>query len=750
MSDTLVLGNDDLIFQEETPPEISTDSSLPPWKVLIADDDETVHSSTLYALGNVSVLDRQLKFFHAYSASEAREILQSEPNIAVILLDVVMESDDAGLNLVHQIRNELQLEELRIILRTGQPGYAPEIEVIRDYDINDYKTKAELTRTKLFTTLTAALRSYMQIRTINANRQGLDLIVHSSAELIATQGIKDFAQGVITQIAALLGLDADGVVCARSSEDDAGHPCYTVVAAAGPNLDSVNQAVESLADDAMRNALLESLRTHNNNFQNHGIALYFPCKTGRDMCVYLRTPCLPSKTHRGLLAVFCSNISVCLDNLSLFTNLKSQAYFDQLLMLPNRNHLIEEVDNASTNDNFNQMAMLLIDIDHFAELNHALGHQYGDLLLKQIAERLRKHCNNQLFLARNTGDCFALFGTSQVINTKALVKLLADPFSIHGNEQVISATFGLAQMSEIDGGGQEAIKAASTALNQAKQTQRGQIGVYTREVGTQIQSRVKLLQKLRASFEHERLFLHYQPQVSLPDGKPIGCEALIRWRDDDGRYIPPDVFIPLAERSGIITPIGEWVMRTAFFQAKQLHAMGFPQLRMAVNVSMIQFRSEGFLAMLDQALADSGVDPTLIELEITESVAMLEADYMLQMLEQIKARGLQVAIDDFGTGFSSLSYLQRLKIDRLKIDRSFVDQICHSEDAKSIAEMVIELGKSLHLNVIAEGVEDLQQAERLSQLGCHEAQGFVYAKPMEATALVKWLLNQQPQRPSTE
>lgn len=738
-------GNDDeLLFQEEGSTETEPEVSQPAWKVLIVDDDETVHSSTLYALGNVTVFDRNLQFFHAYSSSEARQVLTSEPNIAVVLLDVVMEQDDSGLTLVHEIRETLKLDELRIILRTGQPGYAPEIEVIRDYDINDYKTKAELTRTKLYTTLTSALRSYMQIRSINANRQGLDLIVRSSATLIATQNTQDFASGVITQLATLLELDADGVACISNGEESNAQPRFTIVAAAGRYLEHIDCSVETLANPQARDSLLNSLTSQKNHFEQHSLALYFPCSTGSDMCVYLHAPNLANSIHRNLVEIFCSNISVCLDNVSLFSSLKSQAHFDQQLMLPNRNHLIEEIDAAFSTTEFRTTAILLIDIDHFAELNQALGHHYGDLLLKQISKRLLKHCNKHLFLARLTGDTFALFGPAEAINYHHLGELFSHPFKIDGNEQVISATYGIAHMSEIDGGGQEALKAASMVLNQAKQTQRGQLGVYTREMGLEIQARVKMLQDLRDSFEAHRLFLHYQPQISLSDNSVIGCEALIRWRDSDGRYVPPTEFIPLAERSGIITMIGEWVMRSAFAQAVKLHGMGFPHLRMAVNVSMIQFRSDDFLSVLDRALEDTKVNPERIELEITESIAMLEADYMLELLQQIKSRGVQVAIDDFGTGFSSLSYLQRLKIDRLKIDRAFVDQICHSDDAKSIAEMVIELGHSLHLQVIAEGVEDQKQAKRLTELGCNEAQGYFYARPMEADSLLNWL-QQQPQ-----
>ena len=304
----------------------------------------------------------------------------------------------------------------------------------------------------------------------------------------------------------------------------------------------------------------------------------------------------------------------------------------------------------------------------------------------------------------------------------------------------MSATLGITRIDEVEGSGIDALKAASIALKRAKQEQRGHYAYFSRAMGVEIRERVKLLQDLRGAFACERLFLNYQPQVRLPDGRPVGVEALIRWRGEAGRFIPPDQFIPLAEHSGLIVPIGEWVMRTACRQQMALTEEGYAGLRMAINVSVVQFRQSNFLDVLDAALADSGVDPAHIELEITESVAMLEADYMVRMFNEIKARGLQIAVDDFGTGFSSLSYLQRLSLDRLKIDKSFVNQMGDKVDGKSIAAMVTDLGRNLGLAVIAEGVEDAQQAERLTALGCHEAQGYYYGRPMDDLGLREWLV----------
>jgi len=231
----------------------------------------------------------------------------------------------------------------------------------------------------------------------------------------------------------------------------------------------------------------------------------------------------------------------------------------------------------------------------------------------------------------------------------------------------------------------------------------------------------------------------YQPQMDLLTRRPMGAEALLRWQTEDGKFISPDRFIPIAEYSGLIIDIGQWVLRTACHELVRLRQAGHRDLTMSVNVSQVQFRHPHFLDMLRSALQDSGAPPEFIELEITESMAMEEPDLLIKMLAQVKHTGVSIAIDDFGTGFSSLSYLQRLQVDRLKIDRAFVSEITGSARGSSIAEMVIQLGRNLGLSVIAEGVEDERQAQILQTLGCPLAQGFLFARPMAVPALYEWL-----------
>jgi EAL domain-containing protein (putative c-di-GMP-specific phosphodiesterase class I) len=232
----------------------------------------------------------------------------------------------------------------------------------------------------------------------------------------------------------------------------------------------------------------------------------------------------------------------------------------------------------------------------------------------------------------------------------------------------------------------------------------------------------------------------YQPQVNLISGKLVGVEALIRWRNDDGSFVPPDRFIPLAEASGMIVAIGEWVLRVSCHELIRLQALELPDLRMSVNVSQIQFRHPEFLERLRAAVTETGINPKCLELEITESVAMDDPDFMLETLHKIRKMDISVAIDDFGTGYSSLSHLRQLPIDRLKIDRAFVTELSSAVLGGHIASMVIELGRNLNLTVIAEGIEEESQAQTLLRMGCHEGQGYLYAKPMASPQLTEWIL----------
>ncbi len=707
------------------------------WRVLVVDDDADVHQATEFALANTPILGRTLQFLHAYSAAETERILAQEKDIAVILLDVVMESEDAGLKLVRTIRETLCITEARIILRTGQPGYAPEIDAIRDYDINDYKTKSELSRNRLYTALTAAIRSYDQIHTINASRRGLDMIIRASSQLMARHGAREFAAGIITQISALLGLEPDGIVCVH--EQGTAPEQTRIIAAAGRYMECTDQPLARLDLPHAANVLLQTLRERRNILGQHASTLFFSGGSGHDMAVYLETIAPIDDTNRRLLEVFCTNIAVSLDNVMLFGRLVDHAYNDQLLHIPNRLAFMRVVDETIAQGRAGKLAML-VDIDHFSQFNDALGHHYGDALLQAVTTRLRAELPAGTVLARVAADTFGIVGDDARIDPESLRALFLKPFELENTANTVSVSIGLLRLADTDGDGAEVLKAANIALNRAKESSRGEHCYYTRDMEFETRNRVCLLQDLRSAFELDRLFVVYQPQVDLQTGQTVGVEALLRWRRDDGKFVPPDQFIPLAESSGLIIALGAWVLRSACTEQRRLLQQGVSNLRMAVNVSVAQFRHPGFFDVVNQIIAETGIKPAHLELEITESMAMVEVEFMLDKLRELKARGITVAMDDFGTGFSSLSYLERLQIDRLKIDRSFVSQLTKGESSRRIVETIVNLGHTLSLVVIAEGVETEEEAAALRNMGCHEAQGYLYAKPLLVSDLLPYLL----------
>lgn len=707
------------------------------WRILIADDEQDVHDATCFALRDTVVLGRRLEFYHAYNSTQALEILRAVPDIAVILLDVVMETSNAGLDLVPVIREQLKLQDLRIILRTGEPNQAPEIDVIREYDINDYKLKSELTKKKLYVSLTSAVRSYKQLRTIENSKKGLDMILRASSELLTQEGLNNFAQGVITHIAALIGVPPEGVICVRKrgqlAEDD-----LMIIAAAGDFCALIDRPLSAITEAVTSHLLRESLNNRCNVFHRNGVALYLGSHARGDMSCYVASNAPISDVDQGLLEIFCGNIALCADNINFLERLKNFAFTDTLVGLPNRNALEEVINQFVDQESCVPYSLALIDIDSFAEINAVLGQEYGDRLLCAVSDRLKAKFYAPNTVARIGGDTFAVFGPSSHVQEKALLQPFVNPFQIGGELQLLSITAGVVPLTETQGRGSEAIKDASIVLKQAKSQSRGQVVMFQNQMVVDARERLALLKNLRSAFELNQLFLVFQPKLKLSDLSVTGFEALIRWRDSSGRFVSPAEFIPLAEQSGLIIRMGEWILRNAIAELAILRAKGYMNASMAVNLSVAQLEHPDMLEMLHRVMGENNIDPGFIELEITESIAMGDTEANLKRLEQIREMGFKLSMDDFGTGFSSFTYLQKMPINCLKIDRSFVIKT-DTKRGREIVEMIVQLGKTLGLNVIAEGVEEEGQGALLKQMGCNEVQGFFYAKPMPRQQLHQWL-----------
>jgi diguanylate cyclase (GGDEF)-like protein len=734
--------NDELVFlSEDTPSDISEITGV--WNVLVVDDDEEIHSVTRLALSDLVLNDKNLHFIHAYSGSEALKIIESMgASIAIILLDVVMEADDAGLTVARIMREEMKILEPRIILRTGQPGYAPEEQVIKDYDINDYKTKTELTRSKLVTTIIASLRSYQQILSINQSRQGLQKIIVSSANLMEENSVKSFCEGVVTQISSLIGLEAGGIVCAKAGsvldkEDDG----IYVLGAAGEFAPYISKSLENLHNAQIVKFVNSCLQLKKHIFEQEFSVLYIN-SSGYDAAVYLQIGSEISTVDQQLLEVFLSSISIGYENANLFHQLRTAAFKDWLTKLPNRSEFINMLDGCSDAKNKSlDSVVALIDINHFADINDGLGQDVGNSTLLAVTQRLEETFLDKVKMGRIGSDVFGLIGPDFFVNPQTLNEMFLAPFKGGEHTLPLSASFGFCRLDGKMQTGINILKHSNIALNQAKKSLNTNFAYYAPEMEAETTWRLDTIRQLNRDLEAKRLQLWYQPQVNLVSEKIVGMEALLRWPMSDGSYISPTVFVPLAEYSGLIIDIGIWVLEESCRKLNALSKQGYTGLRMAVNISMPQFRDPNFVIRVKNIITESAVAPDMIELEITESVVMDEPQIVIEALKELKRFGVKVAIDDFGTGFSSMSYLQQLPLDRLKVDRSFVNEITPGKSA-FIAETIVTLGNKLGLSTIAEGVEKREQASYMLELGCDEAQGYLFAKPMPYEQLLEFLLSQ--------
>lgn len=724
----MAADKDVLVFlDDETVAESYEEQAV--WPVLLVDDEPDVHAATEMALRNLRFEGGTLAFTHAYSDAEARKILQQSPPFAVAVIDVVMEREDAGLELVRYIREELRDTSLRIVLRTGQPGYAPEISTIQNYDINDYRTKSELTQTRLFSSMTMAIRSYAQIRQIEASRSGLEKILDAARELGRPSGLHQFSRGLLTQLCALLRVDCDSLVCAaiRPSTQQP-----YVLAAAGRYSDWVGMPLHDLPNSGMRTRLEQSL-VQRRHLLDGELSLFLGGTEGQALAAYLNIERELDSIEQQLLKVFCSNMSAAFENLQLYLDIETLAFQDTLVGLPNRNALLRMLEQEQAEGR----TLALIDLDNFADINNILDENFGDTVLQAVAARLGERTSDDTMVARLASNLFGLYGTEAEVNPQVIEALFAEPFAISNGESLrLSATSGLVRT---DGKcGAELLKNAGAALKQAKRLLRGKSLYFRAEQSRAARDRINMLQMLRSALSEQHLELYYQPFIRLHDREVVGAECLLRWRTPDGQFIAPDVFIPIAEQSGLMIAIGEWVLRTALNWRAAMNGRVAPDFRVAVNISHAQFAEPSFVGNLLRILREAGVPGYQLELELTESVAIENFERLKAKLEQIQAEGIEIAMDDFGTGYSSLSVLQRLHLNRLKIDRSFVSGE-ESSGSFSMVETIIAMADHLQLKTIAEGIETESQCAALLASGCQDGQGYLFARPMSEADFSSWL-----------
>ncbi len=423
------------------------------------------------------------------------------------------------------------------------------------------------------------------------------------------------------------------------------------------------------------------------------------------------------------------------------------ATYDRVTGLPNRTLFRDRLRQAvaQSRRDGRPVGVLVVDLDGFQAANLSLGHAGGDALLAAVAQRLQGVVRDADALARLDGDEYAILsaGPATVEGLDALARRVVDvlrrPFAVLGREVTVGASIGITICPNDPGGVDELLGNATTALYDVQRAGGNAHRFYSADLNARLHLRMALEADLRHALDRGQLFLHYQPKIDVATGRVRGFEALLRWRHPQRGLVSPVEFIPIAESTGLIVPIGEWVLRSACAQLAAWRAAGLPPAAVAVNLSARQFKTDDLVATVHAALADHGVAPALLELEVTESLLMDDTAHTAAVLQALRAEGVSISLDDFGTGYSSLGYLKRFPIDCIKLDKSFVRDAVTDRQSAAITEAIIALGHSLGLSVVAEGVETPEQLAYLAERACDVVQGFLFGRPMPAEAAAEVL-----------
>ncbi|MCP4493038.1 MAG: EAL domain-containing protein [Gammaproteobacteria bacterium] len=420
-----------------------------------------------------------------------------------------------------------------------------------------------------------------------------------------------------------------------------------------------------------------------------------------------------------------------------------QAYYDPLTLLPNRVSFLEHIDEAITRARRHEKtgAIMFLDLDRFKLVNDSLGNDAGDQLLRATASRIRGSLRETDMVFRISGDEFIAImeelddSEGAALPAKRVLESMEQPVSLGEHEVIINLSIGITNFPKEGLTIDELVKEADSAMYSAKISGHNCFEFFSAEMNVACNERLIMTTKLQSALTNNEFVLYYQPKVDTHSRKLKSVEALLRWRHPEQDIVPPNLFIPVLEETGLINEVGSWVLLKACCQAQEWINAGLKSLRMSVNVSAIQFRNSSFLQIVKSALQKSGLNARYLELELTETMFIEDADYAIKMMCGLKSLGIYLSIDDFGAGYSSLSYLKQFLVDFLKIDKSFVRDLTKNKKDVAITSAIAGLAHSLNLKVIAEGVEDERQAQVLKEQGCHEFQGFLFSQPVPADEL---------------
>ena len=716
-----------------------------PWKIVIIDDEADVHQVTRMAMKGVEIYGRPLTFVSAYSGAEGYAVMEANPDSCLVLLDVVMETHDAGLLLVDRIRNELRNQHVQIILRTGQAGYAPEEQVIIRYEINAYKTKSELTRNKLFTSIATAIRSFQQLQSIEESRQGLRNIIHASASMLQERSVIDFSQGVLRQIEALFELSSRSLFCVSQKPlrgpyaIQSGNGGFIVVAADSKYQQYIGEDLRVLENELeIAKFAQEALEKKGHCHSNGNTALYLSTPSGWEGVIVSEDAASFEAADQELLQLFCMNIALGLENAKFFSYLNVAAYEDPVTGLYNRLGLIDQISRSMATDTANsRWSVFVLDLDYFHHIVESLGYEFGNHLLRKTGEMLRNYFEHAVAIGRLHADVFALCLKDTQLGPHDVAMRSSKPVWVDTQSIRISMTVGEAskQRGQEDLVPELLLRQAEIALKVAKEQRRGSGEVFRVQFEHESRHRMNLLNSLRIALEQKELFLVLQPKVSVQTGLVSGYEALVRWQHPVNGLIPPTAFIPTVEKSGLNYDLDLYVAERLCEILQQYPQMALP---VSMNISANSLIHDSFVSDLFHVFQRNRIPTTQIQIEVTEN-ALIHSDQSIVRLRELRERGFVMVLDDFGAGFSSLSYLLRLPLQVIKIDRAFVSEIGDSDHAYQLLKGIVQIVQGLQMETVVEGVETEQQLALVSAMEVDQIQGFIHYKPMpvaEAFALL--------------
>lgn len=671
-------------------------------------------------------------------------------NVALMVVHVSATAPEVVHILLHHVRKELANNAVRILLVGDFPDERKIPAPYAQLDVSLMDQESHEVESRLKEAVLDLGRLFLQLRTAENQQAGLEDILQASARLLGLRDLNRFCQGVLNELKTLFPTTDKALICSldlRKYSPDSD----PIIIAATENFDLASGKATAEQDEqdmsgssrlgAVRyDRIHQSIATGQHCYFDNAAALFMSSGKLFKCVLYVEFSAPVTWPDRRRLELLCRTVSVGFENAGLFDEIRQLAFYDSMTGLGNRAKFREEIQQRIDQGQGHasvSFAVIQIVLDHLPELNIALGHTAGDQFLTSLAQNIREVFPEAYSIARTSGDGFGLCVPFHGAREKKLLPAKINHlFDYHLAEKLnlphLTPRMGISRYPDDGETAADLWKNSSIALADLKEKGGNNYGYYDDRIETEINDRVRMNTALKKGLGDGSLSLRYQPQIDLRTNRMIGVEALIRWQGEDGDFVPPADFIPVAERSGLITPVSEWVLNEACMQRKAWTDQGVPGFRVAVNLSLSQFQSDEIVSLIEQVLERTGCPAHFLELEITESVIMEDPDRAVRNFLALGRSGVGFSIDDFGTGYSSLSYLRQLPVSVLKIDKGFIDHITHNSEDAAITRTIIQLGRSLGMRVLAEGVESPEQIDFLKEADCHEAQGYFFSKPVRA------------------